>query len=127
MKPSKCISVEEARGLQKDWKASRGEEIKKAQGYEDTCDFWYSVEELEEYLNYVKEKSKEQGINKPGIRIYFASYPKKENGKSYSTVFLAPTKEKNSAELAADNELFENNYNIEPLNTVTGGKPPKEY
>lgn len=127
MKPSKCISVEEAKGLQADWKETRGKEIKKAQGYEDTCEFWYSVEELEEYLNYVKERSAEQGITKPGIRIYFASYPKKENEKSYSTIFLAPTGEKNSDALADDNELVENNYSIEPLNTVIGGFPPKIY
>lgn len=127
MKPKKCISVIDAKGLQKHWRDSRGKEIKKAQGYEDSCEFWYSVEELEEYLKYVKEKSAEQGINNPGIRIYFASYPKKENKKSYSTVFFAPTKEKNSEALAEDNELVENNYEIEPLNTVTGGIPPKEY
>lgn len=127
MKPKKCIRVEEARGLHKDWKESRGKEIKKSQGYEDTCEFWYSVEELEEYLKYVKEKSVEQGISNPGIRIYFASYPEKENGKSFSTVFLAPTKEKISDSLAPDNEPVDNNYNIEPFNTVTGGKPPKDY
>ncbi len=127
MKPTKCISVEKAKSIQKDWKESRGKEIKKARGYEDTCEFWYSVEELEEYLNYVKERSAEQGITKPGIRIYFASYPEKDNEKSYSTVFLAPTGEKTSDSLADDNELVENNYTIEPFNTVIGGKPPKEY
>ncbi len=123
-RPKKCISVEEAKGLQNNWKNSRGKEIERGQGYEDTREFSFSVEELQEYLDYVKEKSREQGVVNPGIRIYFAAYPKNGPKKSYSTVFLAPTKD--GASLGTEGES-ENNYEIEPLNTVNGGKPPMEY
>lgn len=123
-RPQKCISISEARILQDTWKNSRGKEIQRGQGYEDTREFSFSVEELQQYLDYVKEKSREQGIENPGIRIYFASYPKNGPKKSYSTVFLAPTK---GLKILGTEEGNENNYEIEPLNTVTGGKPPIEY
>lgn len=126
-RPPKCLSVAEARKLQDDWKESRGKEIERGQGYEDTREFWYSLEELQEYLDYVKEKSKEQGIEKPGIRIYLGAYPKSENGKSLSTVFLAPTKENKSIEKTEEEDSDENNYEIEPMNFSHGGWPPMEY
>lgn len=125
-KPKKCITIEEARELQNNWKGSRGKEIERGQGYEDTREFWYSLEELQEYLDYVKEKSKEQGVNKPGIRIYLSAYPKDQQKKSFSTIFLAPTKELSSVSETEEVES-ENNYEIEPLNTVSGGWPPKDY
>ena len=74
-RPVKSIPVEAARDLQSNWKKTRGREIERGQGYEDTCEFWYSLAELEEYIKYVKEKSGEQGVNNPGVRIYLGAYP----------------------------------------------------
>lgn len=122
-KPKKCISVEEAREYQNNWKETRGQEIRNSQGYEDTREFWYSLDELQEYLDYVREKSAMQGVKNPGLRIYLSAYPKTAEKRSYSTIFLAPTKENKEA----DSEDRENNYEIEPLNTITGGWPPRDY
>lgn len=41
-RPVKCITVEKARELQKEWKKTRGEEIERAQLYEDTREFFYT-------------------------------------------------------------------------------------
>lgn len=125
MRPPKCISVEKAKGLQSNWQKSRGKEIERVQGYVDTREFWYSVAELQEYLDYVKEKSAEQGINNPGVRIYFGAYEKSEQKNSYSTVFFAPTMEK--VLLEGDSDSPENNYEIDPLNDSAGGVPPTKY
>lgn len=124
-KPLKCISVEKARELQNLWKSSRGKEIERAQKYVDTREFWYSLEELQEYLKFVQEKSAEEGIANPGIRIYFGAYPGAGSKKSYSTVFLAPTKPLKSIENLDDTQ--ENNYSIDPFNHGQGGVPPVEY
>ena len=124
-KPLKCIPTEEARKLQEKWKSSRGKEIERAQKYVDTREFWYSLEELQEYLNYVQEKSEEEGITNPGIRIYFGAYPGGGSKKSYSTVFLAPTKPLKS--IADPDDTQENNYSIDPLNHGQGGVPPVDY
>lgn len=128
-KPKKCISVEKAKILQFIWKESRGKDIDLAQGYQDTREFWYSLEELQEYLDYVKERSAEQGVKNPGIRIYFGAYQKSSIRKSYATVFLAPTKGR-SAPLEGEDETSvnaDNNYDIDPLNESTGGIPPVTY
>lgn len=124
-KPLKCIPIEDARKLQEIWKSSRGKEIERAQKYVDTREFWYSLAELEEYLNYVKQKSAEEGVSNPGIRIYFGAYPEAGSKKSYSTVFLAPTKPLDSMENTEDTQ--ENNYSIDPLNHGQGGVPPVDY
>jgi len=126
-KPKKCISVEGAKALQIKWQESRAKDIDLAQGYQDTREFWYSVEELQEYLNYVKEKSTEQGVKNPGIRIYFGAYPKSSIKKSYSTVFLAPTKERSAPAEDETSVNAVNNYDIEPLNESSGGMPPFTY
>lgn len=123
--PQKCIPVEEARELQNNWKKSRGKAIEAGQGYEDTREFWYSLDELQEYLDYVREKSKEQGVKNPGIRFYLSAYSKLPKKKSFTTIFLAPTRE-NEDEVEVE-EVNENNYEIAPLNTVAGGWPPKDY
>jgi hypothetical protein len=128
-KPKKCISVELAKALQIKWEGSRAKDIDLAQGYQDTREFWYSVEELQEYLNYVKERSAEQGVKDPGIRIYFGAYPKSSIKKSYATVFLAPTKGRSAPPEGEDETSVhaENNYDIEPLNESSGGMPPFTY
>lgn len=128
-KPQKCISVNDAKVLQDKWVESRASEIEKAQGYKDTREFSYSLEELQEYLDYVKIESDKLGIKKPGIRIYFGAYPKSNDKKSYATLFLAPTKEKSGpseGELEADG-ANENNYDIDPLNEAGAGIPPLPY
>ncbi len=126
-KPKKCISVEEARKEQDEWVKTRGKDIREAEGYEDTREFWYSVDELQEYLDYVKEKSKEQGVKKPGIRFYLGAYPKTSEKKSYTTMFLSPTKETQGDTESAEEDSDPNNYEIEPMNIITSGQPPMNY
>lgn len=116
-KPAKCISVTEAKQLQDNWKSTRAVDIESALGYVDTREFFFSVDELEEYLSYVKAQSAEQSISKPGIRIYFAAYDSDASDKA--TVFLAPTNGSTSASA--------NNYTIDPFNKGMGGWPPNNY
>ncbi|UAB80364.1 hypothetical protein INR76_09565 [Marixanthomonas sp. SCSIO 43207] len=116
-KPAKCISVDSARELQDNWVNTRAVEIEQAQGSVDTREFFYSVEELQEYLDYVKDMSTKQGITNPGIRIYFAAYDTQSDDKA--TIFLAPTNGNTSSS--------SNNYSIDPLNKGMGGWPPTNY
>lgn len=57
---------------------------------------WYSIEELEAYLAYVKEEMKEDPeIDKMGIRFYFGTYPDGQmvgdkNLGGYQNFFLYP-------------------------------------
>lgn len=116
-KPSKCITVDEARKLQDNWVDTRAKLIDSNLGKLDSREFYYTIEELENYLAYVKEESKKQGINNPGVRFYFGAY---NNSKSdYATIFMAPTE--------GESESPDNNYSIEPFNFSQSGFPPKNY
>jgi hypothetical protein len=127
-RPLKCITVEEAKALQKNWKDTRGKEIERAQKYEDTREFWYSIAELEEYIKYVKEKSSEQGINNPGLRIYLGAYPSRGQKKGLTNIFISPTTDEVAERSNEEDEvIYLNNYSIEPLNESQNGWPPREY
>ena len=113
-KPLKCITVEEARQLQNNWVETRDLYIEEGLGSTDTREFLFSVEELQEFLDYVKAGTEKYT---PGIRIYFAAY--NSNGSEKATVFLAPT----LGVIAGS----ENNYDLESLNRGVQGWPPKNY
>lgn len=122
----KLISVDKARELQANWEANQAKALKE-NDLKDVREFLFDLEELQEYINLVRDKSKEQGIENPGIRIYFGAYSE-ESGND-STVFLAPTKTSTSQikQLSSADDSVANNYEISPLNTVLGGYPPIPY
>jgi hypothetical protein len=115
-KPQKCITVQAAKDMYNNWQNSRGSSIE-SDGYQDVCDFTFSLAEMQEFLDYVKDESEKADINNPGIRIYFAAYG--TDSQSGATVFLAPT---TGADADSDN-----NYDLDPFNTVGGGWPPNNY
>ena len=124
----KQISVEKARELQKNWISNQGAAINESMKMTDVRDFLFDLEELQEYINMVRDKSKEEGILNPGLRIYFGAYG--EEGERRATVFLQATK--GSDTLTRSNSTEEgdqeaNNTDIQPLNTVQGGFPPIDY
>lgn len=127
-KPKKCISKEEAKELHDNWCNDREGHLKKNLGFTDTREFWWSLEELEEYLAYVKKESKKQGIHDPGIRVYLGAHSKKQckKDKGYSTLFLSPTGSEPRAS-GKDGGSRENNYRIAAFNGAGAGDPPKDY
>jgi hypothetical protein len=101
---------------------------------------WYSIEELENYINYVKTQGSKKGYNVNGIRMYLGVYPnKKEYGKKkgMTTIFLTPTGNKIQAEKGSflnittaqeqtttstdEDDIDE----LRPMNFGTMGHPPK--
>lgn len=116
-KPSKCITVKEAQDLHAHWLNTRGSNLLSSVIGQDSHDFFYTLEELQEFLDYVKDESAKQGISKPGIRIYLGAY--NEIGNDRTTVFLTATDGESSSS--------SNNTSIEPLNRGTNGWPPNAY
>ncbi|MBL4663717.1 MAG: hypothetical protein JKY22_09245 [Flavobacteriaceae bacterium] len=121
-KPSDCISVTEAKALQANWMDSHepsasslgGEALK-------VCSVTFDIDQLQEYLTYVKAESKSQGILKPGIRVYFAAYNSGIDAEAAgsTTVFFCPSE--------SDSGNSANNYNIDALNKGQNGWPPGAY
>lgn len=113
-KPKSCIAVAEAREFHDNWLKTRAVFIEKELGATDSCEFLFSVDELQKFLDYVKAGTKK---HEPGIRVYLAAYSTDKSEKA--TVFLAPT-----LGIQAGSE---NNYDLEPLNKSVQGWPPKNY
>lgn len=113
-KPQDCIPVSKAKILRKNWVETRAKFIEKELSSQDVSDVLFSLDELQQFLDYVKANTKN---HTPGIRIYFAADELALTGKA--TVFLAPT-------LGISNNS-PNNYDLEPLNNGLQGMPPTNY
>jgi hypothetical protein len=111
--PANCITETEARALYNNWD-NRATLIANNIA-PDARDVVFSVEELEEYLKYVKQNH--VGMSKPGIRVYFAANNNSQSTKA--TVFLSPTNG-----ISANSP---NNYAIKPFNRGGTGWPPNIY
>lgn len=116
-RPTNCISVTTAKQLQKNWNDTRGKEIDRAQGSQDTFEFTFNIDDLQEYIDYVKEEAKKQQLGAVGLRVFFAAYNDSKSNKA--TVFLCPS--------ASDDKNSNNLYSIDPYNNHTGGWPPNKY
>lgn len=93
--PSQTISMEQAKILQQEYVRTRSGIVNKTLGFEDTRDFWFSLDSLEQYIRYVRQESKVRGLEDLGLRIFYAAYPKDGKGQwpdpGFSTVILVPT------------------------------------
>ncbi|MCM8570589.1 hypothetical protein NE848_14430 [Gramella jeungdoensis] len=117
------ISPAQAKELLKNWKNGPGNAIN-GKGFKDAFETWFSIEELEEYIAYVKANI--PASEKPGIRVYYGKY-KPDGGpnpvKGLTTVFLAPTK-------GGDANNLQDTQNVQTLNAYNDGGtgwPPKDY
>lgn len=117
LKPKNCIPVVDAQALQKNWNDNQAIDIEKARGTQDVIAVTFNIDQLQEFINYVKAESKTEGINSPGIRVYFAAKDSLNGGNA--TVFFTASEN--------DGGNSKNNYNIDPLNLGNGGYPPKAY
>lgn len=116
-RPKNCITVTAAKALQKNWNDTRAIDIEKAMGSEDVCAVTFNIDQLQEFIDYVKSESADKGIDQPGIRVYFAAYNDKESNKA--TVFLNATE--------SDDGNSANNYDVDPLNLGNDRWPPHAY
>lgn len=116
-KPTDCISVAAAKQLQSNWNATRGIEIEKAQGSKDVIAVTFNIDQLQEYIDYVKSEVGSGAPKKPGIRVYFAAYDNDDSDKA--TVFMCASD--------SDDGNSANNYGIDPLNRGNSGWPPNAY
>ena len=121
-RPKKCITPDLARELEIRWQETRGFAINKELGYEDSHQSVYTIEEIRDYLDYVEEKSNQQGIKNPKISIFLGAYDKTEKKPSLTTMFLAPTKPDET-----NDERNEPNYDIDPYNLGEIPWPPEKY
>lgn len=130
--PQQTISIEEASRLALEFRNTRAKILNDTLGFEDTRDFWFSLDSLRKYLDYVEYNATKMGKKNLGIRVYFAAYPVNSNYEDagFSTVFLVPTaQEANSGikqgffPMPPPNEPIDS---LEAFNYSQGGRPPND-
>ncbi|WP_395046522.1 hypothetical protein [Flavobacterium sp.] len=132
IKPSQLISPEKATELNSNYNTKRADLHLKAIGKEDANAVWYSIEELENYIEYIKSEGDQQGYTIDGIRFYLGVYSETEKAEraGYTTIFLSPTgksiEESKFEKFAIVEEgCSQDITSIEPLNFGSMGNPPK--
>ncbi len=130
--PQQAISIEEADNLEEEFKRTRSRILDSALGFQDTRDFWFSLDTLKKYIEYVEYEGKKMGKDNLGIRVYFAAYPEDSNypDPGYATVFLVPTAQaapnplkQGFFPMPIENEVLDS---LKAMNFSQGGRPPND-
>ena len=131
--PAQVLSPEEANRLEEEYESTRWEIINAALDIRDTREFWFSLDSLKKYIEYVEYEAEKRGRSNLGIRVYFAAYPDDSNypQPGFSTVFMVPTARAESSGLQRGffpmQEGNENLDSIPAFNYGHGGQPPNDY
>lgn len=132
-KPSQLITKEFARQLNSNYNNKRASLVAGKEEKEDANAIWYSLEELENYIHYIKTNGAKDGYNVDGIRFYFGVYPDDEKygeKAGLTTLFLVPTGKK--AEKNTEAQSFalmreaasSDIESLDPMNYGNIGRPP---
>ncbi|MBO9584757.1 MAG: hypothetical protein J7574_11415 [Flavobacterium sp.] len=132
-KPSQLITKEFARQLNVNYNNKKASLRALKDEKEDANAIWYSLEELENYIHYIKTNGANDGYNVDGIRFYFGVYPDDEvHGEKagLTTLFLVPTGKKaanNNTKVQSFSLMQEASSDIDsldPMNYGNIGRPP---
>lgn len=132
--PTQLIPNDLAVDLSRRYNNERAQLITTNIGKDDATAVWYSIEELENYINYVKTQGTEKGIEVTGIRMYMGVYPTDNSYREkagLTTIFLSPTKKREvnvKAKSLRTKQSLEENVDateLQPLNYGGIGHPPR--
>jgi hypothetical protein len=134
-RPTQLITKKFAKELHLNFMKYRASIIEKYIKKEDANAVWFSVEELENYIHYIKAKGEKKGYDVKGIHFYFGVYPE---DKKYAekaglmTLFLTATGKRIKTPKTAGIQTFalvresddSDIESIEPMNYGSIGRPP---
>lgn len=103
-KAGKLVNSEHVNRIISNYKRERWIQNSKHIGKEDSLSVWYSVEELEEFLQLVKDHGGD------GIKMYFGAYDKEHAPKTLyqdrQTVVLVATKTKDTINGEVNKDMY---------------------
>lgn len=103
-RPWNALMYKDMIGMLEHYDKTRKPVLENALGFEDTRINYYSIETLENYIKYVKQLSKEKGIEFTGINFVSGVYP--ENGtkgtSNYQNLIMMPTTNLNGKNIGFD-------------------------
>ncbi|KQO21117.1 hypothetical protein ASF10_13390 [Flavobacterium sp. Leaf82] len=136
-RPSQLITKKFGKELHSNFMKYRASIIAKYIKKEDANAVWFSLEELENYIHYIKTKGEKTGYTVNGIRFYFGVYPEEKKYAEKAglmTIFLTATGKRIRINTIDPTEIQtfalvreEENKDIstiEPMNYGSIGRPP---
>ncbi|MBB4807126.1 hypothetical protein HNP38_002430 [Chryseobacterium defluvii] len=135
----KLISYDEGRVLFDEYTRTNNQVLTKSRhGEPDSRWYWFSLEDMEGYIRYVKENAKKEKWKNPGIRIYMGKYPvhhpvdkmAKPEYAGYQTIFIVATQKQNTDTINVMSRSGDSGENtdiktIQALNMTNLAPPPK--
>ncbi len=131
IKPKGVISVAAATQLNDNWTKFRKPAIDstlKIQGVDkkDYRSAWWSIKDINDYLDFAKQQSDSLGYTITGLRVYLGVYGKNAGQikKDLTTMFIVPTGKKTKSKASSLNVSFvveKDDIPLEPLNDGSGG------
>ncbi|EDP69778.1 hypothetical protein FBALC1_09612 [Flavobacteriales bacterium ALC-1] len=64
----------------------------------DNRSSWWSIEDIQNYINYAENQAGELGYTMDGLRIYLGAYPDASGKTGLTTMFFIPTGKKNTSQ-----------------------------
>ncbi|MGY0392607.1 hypothetical protein ACW5R3_08645 [Bizionia sp. KMM 8389] len=99
VKPSGVITAAEAKALDMAFDSRHQLISDSIVNKPDNRSAWWSLEDIQNYLEYAEDQSSELGYKMDGIRLYLGAYPNTAKGTvGYTTMFFVPTGERVVAE-----------------------------
>ncbi|WP_299116836.1 hypothetical protein [uncultured Winogradskyella sp.] len=129
--PYGLISPEEARALDKAYSIKHriinDSLFKKSTTGGDNRSSWWSIEDIQNYINYAENQAGELGYTMDGLRLYLGAYPSSKTENGLTTMFFVPTGIKNTSEgsiLPMPQGGSSDIQNANALNKGSQGDPP---
>ena len=63
----------------------------------DNRSSWWSIEDIQSYINYAENQAGELGYRMDGLRVYLGSHPNAHGETGLTTMFIVPTGTKNTS------------------------------
>lgn len=104
-KPAGLITPKEARALDQAYNIKHSiinDSLFKKSGTGDNRSAWWSIDDINSYLDYAENQAGELGYTLDGLRIYLGSYPDAKGEAGLITMFFIPT----GSESVAQGSMF---------------------
>ena len=104
-KPAGLITPKEAKALDEAYNIKYSvinDSLFKKSTTGDNRSSWWSIEDIQSYINYAENQAGELGYTMDGLRVYLGSYPGKPGETGLTTMFFIPT----GSESVAQGSMF---------------------
>ena len=93
----------------------------------DNRSSWWSIEDIQNYINYAENQAGELGYTMDGLRVYLGAHPNTKGETGYTTMFFVPTGTKNTSQGSVFPTVQDGSDDIQGANGLNHGgqgKPP---